>query len=277
MRAWQYSDATCGLENNLKLDDFPDIKPALLSKNEVLVKVLAAGLNPADYKVPEMGRVMRATIGMPAIPGSDYAGKIIATHPTNDSLKEGELVFGRLEQMARIGSLGEYTIANLRGAMSIPKGVGIDQAAALGTAALTSHQSLVPYVKSGQKVFINGGSGGTGTYAIQIAKILGAHVTTTCSTGNIDLMKELGADEVVDYKSTDLVEWLSKQGQVFDHVVDNIDIVELYHCADKYMKPDAKFIQVGLPAEGNNMLKIATSSYYRLSLVAARDRTNFLC
>ena len=98
-------------------------------------------------------------------------------------------------------------------------------------------------------MFINGGSGGTGTTSIQIAKALGCHVVTSCSTGKIDLVKSLGADEVVDYTKSDVVEELRKKGQVFKLVLDNVGTPwNLYKAADDFLLPDGKFVQVGAVA-----------------------------
>jgi NADPH:quinone reductase-like Zn-dependent oxidoreductase len=250
MKAWQYTTTAGGLEQNLTLSDFPKPKASELKKNEILVKILSVGLNPADYKVPEMP-MMKYYIGTPAIPCTDYSGRIEALHSSipAEKLKVGDLVFGRLI-MTRIGALGEYAIANLSGCFKAPSGVGIDDLAAIGTAGLTAHQSLVPYVKRGDKVFINGGSGGCGTFGIQIAKILGASVTTSCSSGNVELCKELGADVVINYKTSNVLEVLGKEGQVYDLVVDNVGDSKLYLGADSYMKPGAKYLQAGLPSGG---------------------------
>lgn len=251
MKAWQYTSTEGGLEKNLHIANFPEPFASELKKNEVLVKVLSVGLNPADYKLPEMGRFMKYIIGSPAIPCQDYAGRVQATHssiPTG-TLKAGDLVFGRLGLM-KIGSLGELAVAKLDGCVKIPEGVSVDDAAAIGTAGLTAHQSLVPHITSGDRVFINGGSGGCGTFGIQIAVSLGVHVTTTCSTGNVALVKELGADVVIDYKTENVLEVLSKEGQVFDLVVDNVGDSALYFGGARYMKEGAKYLQAGLPPSG---------------------------
>lgn len=248
MKAWQYTTTEGGLENNLHIANFPEPFASELKKNEVLVKVLSAGLNPADYKIPElMGRFTKYIIGSPAIPCQDYAGRVQATHPSipEATLKVGDLVFGRLG-MGKVGSLGDLAVAKLDGCVKIPEGVSVDDAAAIGTAGLSAHQSLVPYVKSGDKVFINGGSGGCGTFGIQIAKTLGVHVTTTCSTGNIALVKELGADVVINYKTENVLEALAKDGPVFDLVVDNVGDSALYSGGARYMKEGAKYLQIGL-------------------------------
>jgi NADPH:quinone reductase-like Zn-dependent oxidoreductase len=254
MKAWQYSCTAGGLDVNINLADFPDPDPQALRRTEIIVKILATSVNPADYKVAEMGLPVRALTGSyPAIPGTDFAGKVHAVHSANTELKIGQLVFGRLDPPLRMGSYGEYTVANTEGTVPLPDGVSIEDASTLGTAGLTSYQALVPYIKAGDNVFINGGSGGTGTFGIQIAKASGALVTTTCSASNAALVKDLGADEVLDYKNVDVLQELIKKGQVFDHVVDNIgDDARLYKSSDKFTKPTATFVQVGVGDGSNN-------------------------
>jgi NADPH:quinone reductase-like Zn-dependent oxidoreductase len=129
-------------------------------------------------------------------------------------------------------------------------------------AGLTAYQTIVPKVKKGDKVFINGGSGGTGVFGIQIAKAVGCHVTTTCSTANIELCKNLGADEVVDYRQESVIEALKARGYKFDHVVDNVgtDMNLYWHCHE-YTKPGAVYVMVaGAPTLGHavDMLKVRT-------------------
>jgi len=127
---------------------------------------------------------------------------------------------------------------------------------------ISRYQAIAPNVKSGDKVFINGGSGGTGVYGIQIAKALGCHVTTTCSTPNVDLCKSLGADEVIDYKTSDVIETLSSKGQTYTLVVDNIGTPpNLYKAASAFLIPAGKFVQIGsamsvasIKNVGSNML-----------------------
>ena len=119
-----------------------------------------------------------------------------------------------------------------------------------GVAGLTAYQSLVPKVKKGDKVFINGGSGGTGVFGIQIAKILGCHVTTTCSSVNVELCKTLGADEVVDYKKQSVIGALIASPHKFDYVIDNVGHdLELYWRCHEYTKPGAVFMMIaGAPS-----------------------------
>lgn len=123
--------------------------------------------------------------------------------------------------------------------------ISLTSISAIGTAGLTAYQCIVPNVKSGDRVFINGGSGGTGSFGIQIAKAMGCKVTTTCSTANVGLCKSLGADEVIDYKKVDILQAL-KGLPKFDAVVDNVGASnELYWKSHEYTNPEVKYVQVG--------------------------------
>jgi alkaline phosphatase D len=143
---------------------------------------------------------------------------------------------------------------------SLPEGVEVDDAATIGIVGLTEIQAIKPNVKEGDKVFINGGSGGTGVYGIQIAKALGCHVTTSCSTANIELCKSLGADEVIDYKTTDVTKALVEKGQVFSLVVDNVGLTaDLYKQSASYLLPAGKFVQVGAGSSMGGLGQIASN------------------
>ncbi|KAJ5794609.1 hypothetical protein N7457_001208 [Penicillium paradoxum] len=248
MKAWLYSDATGGLEKNMYLDLSAPAPPAPQG-NEVLVRVLSAALNPVDHKFPEAGMAARMLIGTPASPGTDLCGRVVATGPLAKHFKEGQLVFGGYPRAVQRGSLAEYlTIAADRIA-TVPSGVAVDHAAAVSLAGLTAYQSLEGYVKAGEKVLINGGSGGVGIFAIQIAKQMGCHVTTTCSTRNMELCYRLGADEVVDYTvEPDLVAKMRQRGVVFDCILDLVGLPStLYYQCHRFLKADGAFLQVGVP------------------------------
>ncbi|KAJ9156574.1 GroES-like protein [Pleurostoma richardsiae] len=244
MKAWQYSGVHGGLEKNLVLkDDVPRLGPP--GDQELLVEVISASINPADYKVPELGLIAKAIISTPATPGADFCGRVAAAGSKVDSFSIGETVVGRLEPTQH-GTLGELIVVRAETCVSLPAGVDPDQGACLGTAALTAYQSIVSNVKAGDKVFINGGSGGTGTFAIQIAKTLGCHVTASCSGAKATLCKELGADEIIDYTTVDVSQKLKEGGQVFSLAVDFVaKPPDLYKASDDYLLPEGKFVQVG--------------------------------
>lgn len=246
MRAWQYSGTAGGLEKNLSLNSsapLPEPKPG-----QHLVQVIATALNPVDYKVTEIPIVGRLAVSKPATPGIDFAGTIVRP-ATGSTLKAGQSVFGVCGTSPLAGgALREFAISTTQSTVAIPDGVDPVDAATVGVAGITAYQSIVPNVKSGDKIFINGGSGGTGIFGIQFAKASGCHVTTTCSTPNVDLCKSLGADEVIDYKKEKVVDALLRMAKdrKFDHVVDNVgsdDQLKLQ--CHRFMQSEGKMVVVG--------------------------------
>lgn len=252
MKAWQFSQTTGGLEKNLKLNNSAALPPKAnsLAADQVLVQVLSASLNPVDYKFAQMPVVGNLIIKKPSSPGLDFSGRVVASGPNSkkistEDLKPGQLVFGRHEAPTQFGTLAEYTIVPRGGCIPLPEGVSVDDAACIGTAALTAYQCIVPNIKSGDRVFINGGSGGVGSFGIQFAKVKGCFVVTSCSSANAELCKSLGADEVIDYKSNDIVAELKKMPK-FDLVVDNVGTPnKLYFRAHDFTKEETKYVQVG--------------------------------
>lgn len=246
MRAWQYSNTTGGLEKALSLNSsasLPEAKP-----DQHLVKVIATALNPVDYKVAEIPGVGRFAITKPATPGIDFSGTVVRP-AKGSSLKPGQLVFGSCGTSPLAGgALREYAISTMKSTVALPDGLDPIDAATVGVAGITAYQSVVPNVKNGDKVFINGGSGGTGIFGIQFAKASGCHVTTTCSTVNVDLCKSLGADEVIDYKKENVVDALIRMAKErkFDHIVDNVgsdDQLKLQ--CHQFLQPKGKMVVVG--------------------------------
>lgn len=182
MRAWQWSTCSTTLEEAIHINELAPFPTARrpLSPGESLIQVYAAALNQVDYKFAELPVAGRMAIPKPATPGLDFAGKVVQTGP-DCNVKIGQMVFGKLEPKQQFGTLGEYIVGSRAGTVPIPEGVSVEQAATLGVCGLVAYQSIAPNVKSGDRILINGGSGGTGTFAIQIAKALGCHVTATCS------------------------------------------------------------------------------------------------
>jgi alkaline phosphatase D len=245
-RAYRYPNVDGGLEKHLHVTtvSIPPLKPG-----QILITTAAVSLNPADYKVPEFPLIGPRLWPKSIAPCMDFAGTISAMHTSVTSLKVGDRIFGRLDVLASplvTGGLSTLIVANATDVAPLAASVSMVDGAAVGTVGLTLMQALEPYVKSGDRVFINGGSGGTGSVGVQVAKGLGCTVTTSCSSGNVALCKELGADEVLDYKASPLLEQLKVKGRVFDHVVDNIGSdASLYKNAHLFMKPGARWVQVG--------------------------------
>ena len=202
----------------LTLEDIATPTPA---DDEVLVRVRAAGVNPLDWhSVAGWPYIMRLSsgLGTPRDPstGVDFAGTIEAVGKQVTRFKPGDEVFG-----GRSGAFAEYVVVREDRAIAHkPSNASFEQAAAIPVAAVTALQALRDHghVRAGQKVLINGASGGVGTFAVQIAKSLGADVTGVCSTRNVELVRSLGADHVIDYKKQDF----TTAGERYDLIIDNV-------------------------------------------------------
>lgn len=180
---------------------FDNVAYPSLKANEVLVRVYAAGLNPIDNMIPTGIFKPVLHFKLPATLGSDLSGVVIAVGSRVTRFSPGDEIFASIFDTGT-GSLAEFAVVPESAAAIKPANLDFVQAASLPMVSLTSWQALTERVRlrPGQKVFIPAGSGGIGTFAIQLAKQLGATVGTTTSTGNIEWVRSLGADEVVDYK-----------------------------------------------------------------------------
>jgi NADPH:quinone reductase-like Zn-dependent oxidoreductase len=241
-RSWQYASVAGGLESQLQLKEVPLPK---IKANEHLIRVLAVSLNPVDYKVAEAPIVGGILVRKPAVAGYDIAGEIIQA-ASGSKVVPGQLVFGGTGGSPFAGGgLTEYVVAPASQIIAVPKGVSAIDAASIPIAGLTAHQSIKPHSKVGDRVLLNGGSGGVGLFGIQIAKALGRHVTVTCSTRNVELCKKAGADEVVDYTQGELIALLKATGQPFDLICDYVGSNhDLYWKAHEFTSRDAKYINV---------------------------------
>ena len=186
----------------LSIEDRPDPVPG---PRDVLIDVRAASLNPLDFKLREGKVKMALRLKFPIGLGCDVAGTVRAVGAEVSGFAVGDAVYARLEK-DRMGGLAEQVAAAAAVVAKKPASVSFEHAAAVPLAALTALQALreVAQLTPGQRVLIHAGAGGVGTLAIQIAKILGLHVTTTTSTKNVGFVKELGADDVVDYTTEDV-------------------------------------------------------------------------
>jgi len=255
MRAWQYTSTAGGLEKNLRLCDDVAVPTPDESRPEVLVRVWSASLNPADYKIPELGLPVRAVIRTPAAPGVDFCGRVVRATPSAAArFKPGDVVFGQADR-TRPGSCAQYVVAPVANCALLPpsegegdKGVDVDEAATVSIAGLSAYQAVVPNVAPGDRVFINGGAGGVGTFAVQIAKAVGCFVTVSCSAAKADLCRRLGADEVLDYTACDVAGAMRAKGPTYKLCVDNVGTSQaLFKAADHFLVSDGLFCQVGAP------------------------------
>lgn len=250
-RAWQHNGIQGKFEDSLKIVDNVSYEVAALAPDHVILEVISVALNPSDYKLPETPVLGRIVVSRPATPGMDVCGRVVGKHPSVTQFKEGQLVFGGVVSsilMKGVGMLQKYTVISAKGLAALPEGVKPDDAAAVGTAGTTAYLSLMPgKLKSGAKVFINGGSGGCGIWSVQLAKAMGAQVVTTCSTGNVDTCQQLGADEVIDYRKVDVIDFLKQKSHEYDLIIDNVgNGSELYNISSKILKSSGTFVQVGV-------------------------------
>jgi len=238
VRAWAFE--RYGPPEVLELRDVP--VPAFRDENEVLVRVHAASVNPSDrhsLKPPFIFRrgqgFLRPKTGRP---GGDLAGRIEVVGKNVSELHVGDEVFG----VGR-GAFAEYAVADQTQVVLKPAALTFEQVAAVPIAAVTALQGLrdKAQIRPGQRVLINGASGGVGTFAVQIAKSLGAEVHGVCSTRNVDLVKSLGADRVFDYSREDF----TKSGQRYDVIFDT----QLNHSMAEYrsaLNPHGLLVVVGV-------------------------------
>ena len=211
--------------------------------DQMLVRVRAAAINPVEWhEVRGTPYIMRIAegFGAPKDPrlGLDFAGTVEAVGKDITKFKPGDAIFG-----ARSGALAEYVTVREASSIAVkPENVSFEQAASVYVAGITALQALRDRagVKPGQKVLINGASGGVGTFAVQIAKSLGAEVTGVCSTRNVELVRSLGADHVIDYTNEDFT--LSEER--YDVVMDNVANRPILDIR-RILKPQGKYLVIG--------------------------------
>ena len=188
---------------------FADIPKPALKPDEILVQVHAAGLNPIDTMIPKGTFKPILRFQLPGTLGSDLAGVVVEVGSRVTRFKPGDALFASIFDLGT-GALAEFAVVPQSAAALKPANLDFVQAASIPMVGLTSWQALKERIKlkPSQKVFIPAGSGGIGTFAIQLAKHFGAKVGTTTSTGNVELVRGLGADEVIDYKKQEFEEVL---------------------------------------------------------------------
>lgn len=186
-----------GGPEQLKLEQIPRPEP---QAGEVLVRVHAAGVNPVDWKLRQGLLKDFVPMQFPYIPGADLAGVVEEVSPGVTAFQQGQAVFG---QSAK-GTYAEYTTASVETLAPKPKTLNFDEAAAIPVGAATAWQALFDHggLQAGQRILIQGAAGGVGSFAVQFARWKGAHVISTTSTANVDFVRSLGAETVVDYTST---------------------------------------------------------------------------
>ncbi|RLC35184.1 MAG: NAD(P)-dependent alcohol dehydrogenase, partial [Candidatus Nealsonbacteria bacterium] len=196
-----------------------EVENPIPKDNEVLIKVHAASANAADWHIlrgePFLVRLMVGGLLKPKIKilGADIAGWVEAVGRNVKQLQPGDEIFGDISECGW-GGFAEYVCASENALVLKPANISFEEAAAIPMAAITVLQGLRDKgkIQSGQKVLINGASGGVGTFAVQIAKSFGAEVIGVCSTGKLDMVRSIGADQVIDYTQEDF----TQNGQRYD-------------------------------------------------------------
>ena len=224
MKAAVYTKGKSG-----KVLELKDLDQPLPKKNEVVMLVCAASVNPLDWRMKSHR------------PGVDVAGQVVAVGERVTQFKPGEAVFGVCK-----GAFAEYACTSEDRLVPKPESVSFDQAAAVPIAGLTALQGLRDkgHLQPGQNVLINGAAGGVGTFAVQIAKSFGANVTGVCSTKNVELVRSLGADRVIDYTRDDF----THDSQRYDLLLDNVGNRTL-SAMRRVLSPNGKCVMAGAPKE----------------------------
>src|SRR6184192_316698 len=226
---------------NLKLEE---VEKPVPNDDQILVRVRAASVNPYDWHfiegTPKIMRAMGVGLRKPKDTrvGVDFAGTVEAIGKNVTQFKPGDEVFG-----GKGGAFADYVCPRAGRAVALkPANITFEQAASVNIAGITALQALRDKgkVQSRQKVLINGASGGVGTFAVQIAKSFGAEVTGVCSTRNVDLVRSLGADHVIDYTKEDF----TKSGQRYDVILDNVGNRTLSECKS-VLTPKGKYVLIG--------------------------------
>jgi len=229
-----------GSPDVVRMEEIPKPTP---KDDEILVHVHASSVNPLDWHylegTPYMVRI-DGGFGTPGDPrlGVDFSGTVEAVGKSVTRFKPGDAVFG-----GRFGALAEYVaVREARTVALKPANMSHEQAAAVAIAAITALQGLRDkgHLRAGQNVLVNGASGGVGTFAVQIAKSFGANVTAVCSTKNVELVRSIGADRVIDYTREDF----TKGAQRYDLILDNVSTHSLLEYK-RVMTPNGVYVGIG--------------------------------
>ena len=246
-----------GGNDGVRAGEMPDPE---LRDDDVLVQIHAASVNPLDLKIRDGKLKLILLYRLPFVLGNDLAGVVVRVGSRVRRFKRGDEVYARPDK-DRIGTFAEFISMNEDAVAIMPKKLTMEEAASIPLVALTAWQVLIERanLKKGQKVLIHAGSGGVGTLAIQLAKHLGAIVATTTSTANLDLVKGLGADVVIDYKKDD-----------FETILHDYDVVlnslgrETLEKSLRVLKPGGKLISISGPPDPDFAKDLRTSWILRM-------------
>lgn len=225
----------------------PDATQPQPGEGQVLVEVHDASVNPFDNIVRNGQARSMKELEFPATLGGDFAGVVSKLGDAAEGFSEGDEVYGQAGALSGNGSFAEYVPVNTSSLARKPKNVDFVAAAALPLTGVSALQAILEglELQNGQKVLIHGGAGGIGSLAIQLAKHLGAYVASTAATDDIDFVRELGADEVIDYQTEDFAKILQNYDAVFDTIGG-----ETYVKSFEVLRPDGKFVSMKSAPEG---------------------------
>lgn len=237
----------------LKVQQVPRPRPA---EGEVLIRVYAAGVNPIDWRIRSGSLRWLWRPRLPMIPGYDISGVVAEIGPRVTRLQPGDEVFSFIDRN-RAGGYAEYAVASEHVIVAKPAGISHIEAAAVPLAASTALQALrdLGQVRPGASVLVNGASGGVGTFAVQIAKALGAEVTGVSSTRNLDLVRQLGADQVVDYTRDDF----TRQDRTYDVVLDAV-AKSSFRASRRILKPRGRYVTT-VPRTADILYQVLTRPF----------------
>ncbi|EGL17453.1 MULTISPECIES: NADP-dependent oxidoreductase [unclassified Paenibacillus] len=215
-----------------------------IGEQDVLVEIHAASLNPIDYKIKEGKMKLLLNYSFPLILGNDFSGVVVKVGSRVKTFKPGDEVYGR-PRKNRIGTLAEFIAVHEEDIWLKPQNLTFEEAASIPLIGLTTYQAFVDILnlQKGQKILIHAGSGGVGTFAIQLAKLMGAYVATTASEKGYELVKSLGADLIINYKKENFEEMLTGYDAVFDTLGG-----ETLEKSFRILKPGGQIVSVsGMP------------------------------
>ena len=246
---------------NSSLEEQEIAKPAL-EENQILIKAYSSSFNPIDFKIVRGDFKAMGKVTFPIGTGRDVSGIIEEIGKNIKKFKKGDKVYSRVNE-SHVGTMAEYVVSNVKDIALIPSNLSFDESASIPLVGLTSYQALEDIAKlsKGEKILIHAGSGGIGTFAIQLAKHLGAHVTTTTSTKNISFVKGLGADKVIDYTSENYLD----EGAVFDVVFDTLGGEHTLN-SFKVIKNEGRVISISGAIDGATAEQFGLNKFIRMIL-----------
>jgi len=248
-----------GRKNGVRAGDMPVPE---LREDDVLIQIHAAGVNPLDSKIRDGEFKLLLPYRLPLILGHDLAGVVVRVGPHVRRFKPGDEVFARPHK-DRIGTFAEFIAVKEDGVALKPTSLSMEEAASMPLVGLTAWQALIEkgQLAKGQKVLIHAGSGGVGTFAIQLAKHVGATVATTASAANAEWLKQLGADIVIDYKKDDFAAILKDYDVVLDTQGGNTLEKSL-----RVLKPGGKLIGIAGPPDPDFAKEIGASLFLKTAM-----------